>query len=119
MRYIVAEVTDIGGTPPSFFEEPLLQDLFVPVLRADFKIVETYRFAEKLAPLDCEVTVYSGTKDDGIQGVPLDWGKHTGKQAAHYEFEGDHFFIREHERAIVDNVSRHLMGRDNRQLTNF
>ncbi|MFC5701154.1 thioesterase II family protein [Cohnella faecalis] len=104
----MAEVTEIGGTPPQFFEEPDLQELFLPVLRADFKIVETYRFMEKSAPLDCDITVLSGARDDGIQGDLREWEKHTRGKTAFYELDGDHFFIREQEESILNIVRNHI-----------
>jgi medium-chain acyl-[acyl-carrier-protein] hydrolase len=103
------EVAAMGGTPPQFFEEPDLQKLFIPVLRADFRISEMYCFTEKLEPLQCDITLFTGSEDDGVEGDIFEWKQHTGRKFAFYEFEGDHFFIHEHKEAMIEIIKNHLL----------
>ncbi|MDX6364022.1 MAG: hypothetical protein QOC85_3032, partial [Streptomyces sp.] len=55
-------VRRLGGTPPQLFEHPELVELFVPVLRADFTISETYTPLPG-PPLACPLWVCAGVDD--------------------------------------------------------
>jgi medium-chain acyl-[acyl-carrier-protein] hydrolase len=44
-----------NGTPELVFQEPKLLELFLPILRADFSLLETYIYKDE-KPLDCPIT---------------------------------------------------------------
>ena len=97
------ELAQLNGTPKEILEHSELMDLFEPMLRADFKLADTYRYDDALT-FPCNVSVLSG-KDDTI----------TEENARHWFsffesgdftwFEGGHFFINEQTASIVDKVS--------------
>lgn len=87
------EVIELGGTPPEFFEHKGLLDLFLPVLKNDFRIAEEDALIEEINPFDTNITVLLGKEDDLIPEECDGWKLH-GKQicSIHY-FEGGHFFL--------------------------
>src|SRR5215510_3567397 len=48
----IAELRRLNGTPPELLDVPDARELFLPLLRADFELVDTYRY-EPEAPLSC------------------------------------------------------------------
>jgi surfactin synthase thioesterase subunit len=85
-------------------------DVFLPVLRADFELIETYeyRFDERLS---CPITAYGGLLD---QDVPVEslrqWGEHTWTACRVRMFPGGHFFIHTAQTHFVDVLRRDLLG---------
>lgn len=83
-----------------------LLDLLLPMMRADFSLIERYRYPSA-PPLDCPIHAWCGDHDpevgpDEMQG----WEKET---TADFELSvrpGDHFFLTGHRTEIVGAVQR-------------
>jgi medium-chain acyl-[acyl-carrier-protein] hydrolase len=90
---LVAAVQSLGGTPPEVFQSPELLDLVLPTLRADFELLETYRF-EDGPPLDCPIVTVSAAADPIIEAARVaPWSDLTTAGCSHLSFEGSHFFF--------------------------
>jgi medium-chain acyl-[acyl-carrier-protein] hydrolase len=109
------EVINLGGTPREFFEHPDLMQLFLPVLKNDFRLAEEEREEEKPVPLDTDITVFLG-KDDDLTAVQCDgWKVLTRQLCSLYYFEGGHFFIHEQTRNLVGLINHTLLGSSHTQ----
>lgn len=101
-------VMELGGTPPEFFDIPELSNLFIPILRSDFKICETYQYEEKRNKIQCPITVLSGLRDDiNIEEIEA-WKEHTKGSVNVKLFDGGHFFIHEYKREILQIIRNNL-----------
>jgi surfactin synthase thioesterase subunit len=89
----VAGVRALNGTPVEVFDHPELVDLLLPMLRADFELVETY--AELAGPrLSCPVTAMGGDSDAYVPPEDLDaWRSVTCGPFESILFEGGHFYV--------------------------
>jgi medium-chain acyl-[acyl-carrier-protein] hydrolase len=107
------EMLEMGGTPKEFFDHPELMEVFLPLLRGDFTLTETYVHPPKDAPLDVDFTVLSGKQDEDTPEEVEAWRIHTtGNCDIHY-FEGDHFFIHDETEKVmnvINNAIRKAMG---------
>lgn len=82
------------GIPEELLSNPEIMQIFLPILRADIAIVESYRFADH-EPLDCPITVFAGQSDTTVTWQQLmAWKRHTRRQFAAHIFPGDHFYPR-------------------------
>jgi medium-chain acyl-[acyl-carrier-protein] hydrolase len=98
------QVRDLNGTPKEVFEADELLSLLVPMLRADFKAVETYRYIEE-PPLDCAVLAYGGRFDDEISEEQiLAWRAYTNTGFVCRMFDGDHFYINSHRTMLISSL---------------
>ncbi|MGD0939057.1 MAG: thioesterase domain-containing protein [Terracidiphilus sp.] len=81
------------GIPQEFLENEALLEVFLPILRADIAVVESYRFQEG-EPLDCPMTVFSGINDTSINWNQLRaWQRQTHRRRfAMQVFPGGHFY---------------------------
>ncbi|BAZ11497.1 putative thioesterase [Calothrix sp. NIES-4071] len=59
------ELRHLGGTPSSVLDNPELMQLLIPMLRADFAVLETYVYKHE-QPLDCLITVFGGLQDTEV-----------------------------------------------------
>lgn len=98
------EILELGGTPLEFFEYPELMELFLPLLKSDFKIAETYSLNGGIQPFDQDITVLLGEADDLNDAQCTEWQQHTTKTCHFHYFPGGHFFINDEQEKIVEII---------------
>jgi surfactin synthase thioesterase subunit len=104
------EIIELGGTPPEFFDHPELMEVFLPLLKNDFKLSEAELYNGNINPLNCNITVFIGKEDDLTAEECDGWKKHTkGLCSIHY-FEGKHFFILDETKQIVRLINNVILG---------
>ncbi len=102
----VRMLSDLGGCPPRLLQDRELLELIEPVLRADFKAVETFVYAPFSTPLDCPVTVLRGDCDDELTCEDVrPWQNETRYPLRMKLFTGNHFFIFNHWPAIASLIA--------------
>lgn len=107
---LLAEVRAFGGIPDVVLDEPQMMELFLPILRADFEVFETYRPGQD-APADCPVFLYGGDNDDRARPADvLAWRDHVSDVTSVELFPGGHFFLTEQHGPLTASVS-HALGR--------
>ena len=81
------------GIPEAILQAPDMLEIMLPLLRADFEIIENYVFAEE-PPLDSPVSAFGGLADPTASASELDaWRAHTRGAFTARMFPGDHFFL--------------------------
>ncbi len=104
----IEEVRRYNGTPDEVFENPELLALFIPILRADFAINETYTYVEQ-RPFSCPITAFGGAQDYKRHGIDLEeWSVHTTARFSAHMFSGDHFFLHSERRQLLGMISADL-----------
>ncbi len=100
------EILKLGGTPKELFEQEELARLFLPILRADYRLVETYEPSpsNRSEPLDCDMTVLWGAGDHYALEDAEQWRHYTKRQCRVEAFQGNHFFIHSHKQQVIDLV---------------
>lgn len=105
---LVEELRKLNGTPPEVLEHPELMELMLPLLRADFEVVETYDYKPE-PPLGCPVSAFGGLQDFEVKREHLEgWREQTTSEFALRMFDGDHFFLQRAEPALLHTVAREL-----------
>lgn len=105
----VTMLRELGGCPPQVLDDAELLDFFEPILRADFKAVETWK-PDGATPLDVPFVVMSGDRDEVTLAEANAWAAETTAPCQVLEFSGDHFFILQHWEAIGAAIQRQLLG---------
>ncbi len=105
------EVIELGGTPKELLENRELLEIFLPILRADFQIVETYNYIEKNEKLDCDITILWGKQEEEttISDISL-WRGHTNKSCRIHLLNGGHFFINEFMQDVVSIINSEILS---------
>jgi medium-chain acyl-[acyl-carrier-protein] hydrolase len=89
----IAELRRLNGTPKELLDSFELKEFFLPTIRADFELVETYEY-EAEAPLTCAICAYGGLQDTRVPAANLKaWQKQTSGAFKARMFPGDHFYI--------------------------
>lgn len=106
----VAELRELGGTPPEVLDHPEILPLLLPLLRADMALAETYEYREE-PPLECPITAYSGLADVKVSRADAEaWGRHTRAGFTLRMFAGDHFFILAEPTLVVQTLAADVEG---------
>ena len=104
----IEHLRGLNGTPAEVLEHPQLMALMLPLLRADFEAVETYRY-EAGPPLGCRVSAYGGLYDSAVKRESLEaWREQTGGEFVLRMFDGDHFFINRAAPQVLRMLDREL-----------
>lgn len=99
------EVIALGGTPAEFFEHPELVQLFLQLLKNDFKLAETDYHEQEINPFKEDITVFLG-KDDELTSEQCDgWKIHTLKICNIHHFNGGHFFLNDETERLVHLIN--------------
>lgn len=89
----IHELEKLNGTPKAVLENEELMTLFLPLLRADFEVVDTYHYTGNVK-LNCPITVLSGIDDVAITQEQLShWQNFFTKELTIHMIPGNHFFI--------------------------
>jgi medium-chain acyl-[acyl-carrier-protein] hydrolase len=118
----IEELIKLDGTPKGVIENVELLEIMIPLLRADFQLVQTYEYSAD-APLPCPIIAYGGLQDHHIpQDLLAPWKELTVSRFALHMLPGDHFFIRSSQNRLLELLARELgeamvESRVNRQET--
>ncbi len=83
-----------GGTPDSLLDNTELMAMALPILRADFALLETYQY-KSVAPFQCPITAFWGVRDKTVDKHQImDWQSHTNDFSLE-AVDGEHFFMRQ------------------------
>ena len=98
-----------GAVPDAIRQSAELQQVFLPILRADVALLETHEFVTT-QPLACPITALGGAADPAITSAMLrGWQEHTSAEFGQHEFPGNHFFIHAEREAIVAAMMASLL----------
>jgi len=99
------EVIGLGGTAPEFFEHPELMEIFLPLLKNDFRLAETYKVKKPIIKFDQDITVLLGKADNLNAAECEEWAQYTSRKCHFHYFPGGHFFINEEEENILNIIN--------------
>jgi medium-chain acyl-[acyl-carrier-protein] hydrolase len=104
----IEELIQLNGTPREVIEHAELMELMIPLLRADFELVQTYEYLAE-TPLRCPIIVYGGLQDvETPRDKLLPWKELTSSRFALNMLPGDHFFIRSSQTQLLRLLAREL-----------
>jgi medium-chain acyl-[acyl-carrier-protein] hydrolase len=96
------------GIPSAVLAEPELMALFLPTLRADLRVIETYAYSAEPA-LDCPIAAFGGVRDGETTAAELEaWGEQTRAEFSLVMLDGDHFFVQTHQQELLDHLAARL-----------
>ncbi|MFG6449094.1 thioesterase II family protein [Roseateles sp. BYS180W] len=104
---LIADLRAHGGTPEEVFENPELLRITLDTLAADYRVCASYSH-RALPPLPVPVHACGGRDDDISVDDLLAWGDATSAGFSLEWFTGGHFFIRQHERSLLQGVAAQL-----------
>jgi medium-chain acyl-[acyl-carrier-protein] hydrolase len=103
-RVFTGMLRQMSGTPPEVFDDPELFRFLLPVLRADFTVIDTYEYADERA-LSCPIRAFGGISDPEVpEDALLGWQAHTSSSFRMRRIPGDHFIVRSRQRELAEAI---------------
>ena len=101
---LIHYLASMKGTPQQLFANRWLLDLYLPVLRADLALFETYTHLPEAA-LSCPITAFAGDADPIVHQERIaPWEQHTSSDFDMVTMAGGHFFLRDQEAALHQHI---------------
>ncbi|MFC8669860.1 thioesterase II family protein [Streptomyces sp. NPDC057199] len=106
---LIAGIRTLGDLGSEAFDIPELRELLLPPLRADYRLIESYRPAAPV-PVRSPITAYVGTEDHGcVREDVMAWaGLTTSGEFSLRAFDGDHFYLVPREGELLADVTERL-----------
>jgi len=96
------------GIPEALLTNAEFMSLMLPMLRADFEVLETYCNVTE-PPLNVSMSAYGGLSDPEIgPDAIVAWNEQTSARFTAQFFPGDHFFLRSAVKPLLTAVIREL-----------
>ena len=96
----VDELRNYNGTPEAVLQNKELMELFLPLLRADFAVNETYTYQPEPL-LDCPLTAFGGWQDKTVNHYEVAaWQEQTSSKFKLHMLPGGHFFIQSQQKQL-------------------
>jgi surfactin synthase thioesterase subunit len=98
------KLEEYGGSPKEVLANEELFDFFEPILRNDFKVVETYHYQPWEKKMNVPITVMIGLDEHVSVSEAKLWEKETDAAVKIKQFPGGHFFIYEYTAEVVKTI---------------
>jgi surfactin synthase thioesterase subunit len=93
-KEFVFELSKLGDMNREFSKQPNLFKIFLPIIRADYKLVEEYVFNRPIKKLRCNMSLFYAIDDiETSKEEVLQWREYAGKEVECFEFQGGHFYL--------------------------
>ena len=100
----IAELRRLEGTPDEVLAHEELMQIAEPILRADFKLCETYEYVQG-EPLDMPLSIFGGVDDPNVQPAVLEpWREHTRASIRLRIFPGGHLYPQQARAELVSAI---------------
>ena len=104
----IEELRKYNGIPDYIIEDEELMSIFIPTIRADFSISETYTYTNE-EPLLYPVTALGGLSDDTFDPEDLiKWKEQTTASFKFHLLPGGHFFINTSYEEVIKAINQIL-----------
>lgn len=110
----IDQIINLGGTNGEVLRNPELASYFVPILKADYKLHDSYCIRKDVVKINCDFSIINGVSDPEISSsILMDWSKFTNRECRFSFFEGDHFFVNKHLENVLDLFNYQLKVHEN------
>ena len=95
--------------PDILMRDPELKQIFIPIIKADLEMVETYAYTDD-ALLEMPVSCYGGLHDQTVTRSDLNaWRFQTQNRFRCEQFDGGHFYFQQNRPLLPHAIGAELM----------
>jgi medium-chain acyl-[acyl-carrier-protein] hydrolase len=107
-EFVAELVRRYDAIPSVVLADRDLMEMFIPVLRADLEILETYNYCPE-PPLACPISAFGGVLDSTVAKSHLEaWQHQTASSFRMNMFHGGHFFLKDARPQVLDAICSDL-----------
>lgn len=106
---------DTGAVKSDMLDEEIfdyVSSLVLAPVKADSRIIESYKFEPKQELIESRLFVMYGREDPFFPPEEIkEWSSFADKPVKYYDFEGGHYIIINHWEQCIDTISRVIAGK--------
>lgn len=99
-----------GAVPETLMNSKVFWRTYLPLYRADYSIIGKYRFEDLNFKTKIPATVFYSETDTPLVEMTK-WKEHFVGEMDFHCYEGNHFFIRQHHKAMARVINSYLLKR--------
>jgi len=100
----IEQLRVLDGTPEEVLNNSELIQWLLPLLRADFRIADTYLAPR--TPINCPLTVLAGTEDETVSPPEVEgWRDLTSRECDIHWVTGGHFFVERNREWVLEKLN--------------
>lgn len=93
-----------GGIPHELFQNKEFLEVFLPIIRSDFKLIETYQYTSQDS-FDLQFHVINGAEDEDVSDTEtMDWQIETSIPCQFSKMKGGHFYLLDNPAEFVKTL---------------
>ncbi len=97
-----------GALPREVMSDAEMRALVLPILRADFSMIETYVYSPD-EPLSCDISVFGGLLDEMVKRSDLEAWRHlTSGRFRLQMLDGNHLFLKSCRAQLLESIASEL-----------
>lgn len=105
---LIAEIKSLDGTDLALVEDEHVLEMIMPALRADYRLIETYRYRPG-AWLSCLIVAMVGDADPRVSVEEAQsWAQETSAAFELQVYPGGHFYLTSQQPAVIDQLRAYL-----------
>lgn len=99
----------LGGTSPELLEDPQMMKTLLPVIRADYEVLDHY-VSNHATPLSCPLITCAGDRDSSVSEKTLEmWRECVNGSYQKFWFSGDHFYFSSKPVSLLRNLEQWIL----------
>jgi surfactin synthase thioesterase subunit len=109
---LIRRLLVLGGIPEGLPESRELLEFYLPIIKNDLRVLETYVFRKREEKIKCGVTVINGREDKSESRREITWSGLCSEDCRSYCLNGGHFFINHNIEEIFKILEERLYKED-------
>jgi surfactin synthase thioesterase subunit len=105
---LMRQLRALGGTPAELLANDELMHMMLPVMRADFRVCNSYRHATQ-GRLACPIHAFGGRDDRVVGDAVAGWNEETAAGFTLDWFDGGHFFLQANAQPMLARIAELLL----------
>lgn len=107
----IQQMATYNGTPTAILENQEILDILLPMIRTDFSMAEHYNRLPTALSLHCPILALGSRQDEWLDPGSIDgWKNVTNGSFEKHWFEGDHFYLNQYTKELVDHISKKILN---------
>ncbi|MDO6421244.1 thioesterase II family protein [Saccharophagus degradans] len=106
---LVESLKKVEGSPKDLFVVPALVETFLPIIRSDYRLTETYTFKPPVISICGSIHCFYSDNDSLVNLQDMyEWRHFCRKDFVVHQYSGHHFFINDHYVDICNEIRNAL-----------
>ncbi|HEX2927224.1 MAG TPA: thioesterase domain-containing protein [Ruminiclostridium sp.] len=108
---LLRKAVSLGGIPEKLVIYRGLMEIAIKILRADYRVLETYGCNPVIQKLDFDISVLSGIDDQLSTAEDMEkWKQYADRKCTFYRLEGAHFYLNDNVEEVVNIINNTLVN---------